>query len=301
MNAMTSVSLLFDERVAQADGLRASLWRRLVREPLVLFALIGAAIFALAHVVEQRKQEAERAIGLDAGLSARLANLYRTQFGVSPAPAQLQVIVDDYIDDEVVYREALRLGLDQDDEIIRRRLIQKLEFLQRDSIASIGTGQADLRTYYEAHPQLFSVGARVSFTHAYFNPDRGGDAQALSRAHEARVQLRAGRAVDDDAFPLEQEYSALTRDEAVRLFGASGFVDALFAAPTNEWSEPVRSGFGWHLVKVTAADPARVLPLEAVLPDVRAAYLHDATARARRAQLDALRARYHVVSRAPTP
>jgi hypothetical protein len=298
MNSMISVSLPRAERVAHAPAVLVSLWRRLVREPLVHFALLGALVFAIAHVVEQRKQETELGIGIDAGLNERLANLYRAQFGVSPAPAQLKVIVDDYIDDEVLYREGLRLGLDQDDEIIRRRLIQKLEFLQRDSIASVTPEPAELRAYYEAHPQLFSVGGRVSFTQVFFNPDRDGDAQALGRAREAQSQLPAGRAIDDDAFPLEQEYSALTRDEVARLFGAASFVDTLFAAQANDWSAPVRSGFGWHLVKVTTADPARVLPFDEVLPDVRAAYLHEATARARREQLDTLRARYHVVLRA---
>src|SRR5262245_37842217 len=116
---MNSVSLPLGRPVLRAPSL--------LREPLLHFALIGAAIFGLAHVVEQRQEAAQSNIGLDAGLGQRLANLYRTQFGVLPDDGQLRIIVDDYIDDEVLYREALRLGLDQDDEIVRRRLIQKLE------------------------------------------------------------------------------------------------------------------------------------------------------------------------------
>jgi peptidyl-prolyl cis-trans isomerase C len=87
----------------------------------------------------------------------------------------------------------------------------------------------------------------------------------------------------------------------VRIFGSSGFVDGVFAQRPGEWSEPLRSGFGWHLVKVTAAEPARVQPFEQVLPDVRAAWLNEATAQARRKQLDALRGRYQIVSRGAAP
>jgi peptidyl-prolyl cis-trans isomerase C len=275
-----------------------NLLRRVVREPLLHFIVLGVAIFALAHVVEARKQAEEMRIGLDDGLDARLANLYRAQFGVAPTDAQLRILVGDYIDDEVLYRESLRLGLDQDDEIIRRRLIQKLEFLQRDAVASADPTPGDLRAYYDAHPALFSAGARVSFEHVYFNPDHDGDAEALARAREARLKLLAGEvAIRDNAFPREREYVALTREDATRQFGESGIVDALFTARTGEWTEPQRSGFGWHLVRVATEEPAKLLPFDAVLPDVRAAWLHDATAKQRRAQLDDLRARYHVVSR----
>ena len=186
---MNAVSLPLEAREAPA-GTHLSIWRRWAREPLLHFALIGAAIFVLAHFVEQARQASQTSIIVDAGLRERLANLYRTQFGVAPTSAQLQIIVDDYLDDEVLYREALQLGLAEDDEIIRRRLIQKLEFLQRDSIASANPGADELRSYYDAHPAQFSVAERVSFTHAYFSPDRGGDAQALARAAIARTQAR---------------------------------------------------------------------------------------------------------------
>ncbi|HTU66161.1 MAG TPA: peptidyl-prolyl cis-trans isomerase [Steroidobacteraceae bacterium] len=276
--------------------LSRSSWTRLWREPLVHFALIGAAIFVVAHAVEQRRQAAELRIEVDSSLDERLGNLYRTQFGASASAAQLRSIVDDYLDDEVLYRESLRLGLDQDDEIIRRRLIQKLEFLQRDSIASANPSTHELRAYYDAHPGTFAVPPRVSFAQLYFSPDAGGEARALARAREARVALAAGNPVDADA-AFDPGYDAVTRADAARVFGASPLVDALFATPAGQWSEPVRSGFGWHLVRVTAVEPARELPFEQVLPDVRGAFLHDATAKARRAQLDQLRARYHVVAK----
>lgn len=297
---MNAVSLPLRARETPA-GTQLSIWRRYAREPLLHFALIGAAIFVLAHFVEQARQESQVSVIVDAGLRGRLENLYRTQFGVAPSAAQLQVIVDDYIDDEVLYREAQRLGLGEGDEIIRRRLIQKFEFLQRDSVANSNPAPAELRAYYDAQPEQFSAVERASFTHVYFSADRGGEARALQRAREARESFSRGEAATGDDFPLEHEYSALSRDEIVRIFGSPAFVDGVFAQRSDDWSEPLRSGFGWHLVKVSATEPAKVLPFEQVLPDVRAAWLHEATAQARRKQLDALRARYRVVSRGARP
>jgi peptidyl-prolyl cis-trans isomerase C len=281
---------------------RGSPWRRILREPLVHFALIGAAIFAVAQVAQQLKQTSQTQLIVDAGLNQRLSALYRAQFGVAPTASQLQAIADDYLDDEVLYREALRLGLEQDDEIIRRRLIQKLEFLQRDAMASTNPPQAELRAFYARHTQQFSAPPRVSFAQVYFSADQGGDARAKTRAREAREhwQLR-GAMPDGDASTFEAEYSEVTRDDATRLFGSSELVARLFSQAPGDWSPPVHSGLGWHLVKVLSVEPGRVLPFEQVLPDVRAAYLNEAAAEERRRRLDNLRARYHVAAREFTP
>jgi len=293
---MNSVSLT-RERGIDSRPARVSRWHKIAREPLVHFALIGAAIFAGAHLADDWQRQQQMTIVVDAGLRGRLASLYRTQFGVAPTAQQLEIVVDDYIDDEVLYREALRLGLGDDDEIVRRRLIQKLEFLQRDSAINVDPAEPDLRAYYDAHPELFSTGARVSFSQRYFNADRGGDAQAQARALTARTQLLAGEPVDGDDFDSGYDFAALTRPQAERLFGASALVDAVFSSQAGDWSEPVRSGLGWHVVKTTAVEPPRVLPFEEVLPDVRGAYLHEATSRARRTRFDGLRAHYHIESR----
>ena len=276
-----------------------TVWRRLLREPLLHFALIGALIFAAAHVVSEARRASQARIVVDGALRERLGNLHRAQFGVLPTKAQLDTIVESYVDDEVLYREAIELGLDQDDEIIRRRLIQKLEFLQREASdqpdAGVGgASDAELRAYYDSHRAQFSEPARVSFSHLYFSPDRG-EADAFARATRAHAELLAtDHAVAADVFPLDTSYDAISRDDATRVFGLAPMVDALFAQGSAGWSQPVRSGFGWHLVKITAFSAPRVAPYDEVVPDVRAIYLQERSALTKRKQLDALRARYHV-------
>jgi peptidyl-prolyl cis-trans isomerase C len=277
----------------------ASRWRQLGREPLLHFVLLGALIFVAAHIVEEKRRSSQVQVVVDSGLRQRLANLHRAQFGVAPTATQLDTLVEGYVDDEVLYREAIRLGLDQDDEIIRRRLIQKLEFLQRDAgtrtEAQAEVSDQELRNYYDAHREQFAAPARASFTHVYFNPDRAGAADAFARATRARAELLAtGNAPAADAFPLDSSYDSMSPNDAKQLFGAAPFVDALFGQVTGSWSQPVRSGFGWHLIKVKQLIPARVAPYDEVAPDVRAAYFQEANARARKKQLNTLRARYHV-------
>jgi peptidyl-prolyl cis-trans isomerase C len=291
---MNAVSLPASAR----DIKRLSAWRKFIHEPLLHFVLAGAAIFVVAHVIADSKRDTASTIILDGGLHQRLADLYSKQFGVKPTAAQLQVIVDDYLDDEVLYREALQLGLDGDDEIVRRRLIQKLEFLQRDTVSQAQPAPEKLRAYYTAHVDRFTNAARVTFDQLYFDSNRGGEAKALERAKHAHDELLHGRLPrDTDSFPLESDFTALTRDDAARVFGASNLVDSLFDSRSSEWSAPVRSGFGWHLVKVTAFEAPRAATFEEVLPEVRREYLQEEVARARRERLDALRARYHVAPR----
>jgi hypothetical protein len=264
-------------------------------EPLVHFVLIGALIFAAAHVVERHREEANTRIVVDKPLEQRIAKLQLTQAGVLPDQRQLQLLVESYIDDEVLYREALRLGLEQDDEIIRRRLIQKLEFLHRDATATIEPTEAQLQAYFNARSERFTEPARVSFEHVYFSPDHGGEDQALRRADNARsVLVRQGIASTSDPFPLQDVYSSITRNDAAQLFGTSPFIDALFSMAPGEWSQPVRSGYGWHLIKVTGLVGSSQRTYEDAREDVRTAYLQEAGARGKRRQLDALRARYHV-------
>jgi peptidyl-prolyl cis-trans isomerase C len=230
----------------------------------------------------------------------RIAALERAQSGVTPQGPQLERLVANYVDDEVLYREALRLGLDRNDEIIRRRLIQKLEFLQHDAAGDINVDDVALRAYYDAHPAKFTEPERVSFTHLYFSPDRGGDAAAQVRARLAHSALAAGdESAAGDTPPVAPGYDALTTTDARQLFGSSAFVDALDTGGTGQWIGPVRSGYGWHLLRIRERLPARAADFNQVRAEVRAEYLRDLTDAARRRQLDDLRVRYRVALAAP--
>ncbi|MFT4047230.1 MAG: peptidylprolyl isomerase [Solimonas sp.] len=269
--------------------------RRALREPLLQFLLLGAAIFAIAHAIERHRSNAERQIVIDDGTVGRLAQLYRMQMGATPSPARLEALIDGHVRDEVLYREALRMGLDRDDEIVRRRLVQKMDFLNRDSAAVPESGDAALRAYYGAHTAEFAEAPRLSFTHRYFSPDLDGEQGARRRADAALRELRLQRPAQSDRFALQDHYDGLTPPELEQIFGRSPIVDGLLRAPPGEWSGPLQSGYGWHLVQVTQRRDAYVPPFEQVLERVRAAWIEQERRKLDDAGFAALRSRYEVL------
>jgi len=269
-----------------------------LREPFFHFLLLGALIFAAAHVVQNERLASDHRIVVDARLRQRIVEINQTQNGVTPGPEQLERLVDDYIDDEVMYREAVRLGLDRDDEIVRRRLIQKMQFLRSDLAAAPKPDEKALRLFYDTHPGLFASPSSASVEQLYFSADRGGWGEAEARARRAHDQLEHGKtsaAPVDDPFPFEIPPQNLSRLEAARLFGDTPIVDALLEAPEGEWSEPVRSAYGWHLIKLRNRRISSIAPFAEMRTQVLSAYLQEHSRAAERRELDALRARYEIV------
>jgi peptidyl-prolyl cis-trans isomerase C len=279
-------------------------WRRLGREPFLQFIVLGALIFAVAHVAQRERATSQRRIVVDERLRQRIVQTSQTQSGITPSPEQLERLIGDYIDEQVMYREALRMGLDQDDEIIRRRLIQKMQFLQRDLATVPPPGESELRAYYGAHPELFTSASGVSFDQLYFSADQGGWTKAEGRARGALDQVRQrstrSPAPQDDSFPFQIPVEDLTHLDAVRIFGDTGIVEALFSTPEGQWSEPVRSAYGWHLIRVNHRQEANVAAFSQVRTQVESAYLQDQTQAAQRRELAALRAHYDIVRPADT-
>jgi peptidyl-prolyl cis-trans isomerase C len=259
---------------------------------------IGALLFLSASVGQSRHAAALHRIVIDSRLEQRLIELERAQSGLTARSEQLAKLVDDYVDDEVRYREALRLGLDHDDEIVRRRLIQKVQFLQHDLAAPSAPTDEELRVFFAAHSAAFGVPATVSFEQLYFSADPGGWERARARAVQARAQLvgppslRARRASND--FPLPMPDGELSRAQIASILGDTPILDTLFGSPLEAWSVPVRSAYGWHLVKVTHRTPSQLPAFEQIRAQVEAAWRDEHTQAAERRGLEALRAQYQV-------
>jgi hypothetical protein len=287
------------EAAVAADGAgRPRTWRRIdavLREPLLHFFIVGLVIFLAAQ--GWRQAHDVRRIVVTPERVADLSTKYRMQFGTPPTRAQLDGLIDGYVEEEVLYREGVSQHLDRDDEIVRRRIAQKAQFLQQDLPPADPT-DAQLQAFYDSHPATYASPPRYSFSHLYFSPGEDGEAGAYARAKAALGKLNAGVApsqVAADAFPDLNSYAATSVSEVVRIFGASPFAAALPKAPVGQWSGPYRSGYGWHLVRLDAATPAKVSLFAAVRERVRADYFQDAHDRAGDRALAAARSRYTVV------
>lgn len=269
---------------------------RLVREPLAQFFVLGALIFVAAGYFEHASDQADRRIVVTEATVERLAQRYRAEMGFPATEQQLKALVDAYVRDEALYREAVRLHLDDQDEIIRRRLVQKMQFLVSDVSLDGSPSRAVLRGYYAAHPERFTNPPAVAFHHIYFSPDHGGSEQARRRAEQAEGPLARGadwRTLGDE-FPLQARYGDLARQDMIQLFGDTPMVHALFIVPVRRWSGPFRSGYGWHLVFVDKRRAPTIPPFETIQDRVRGSYLDDARAKAAQDAQRRLLARYDV-------
>jgi hypothetical protein len=231
--------------------------RKLLREPLLHFMLLGFGLFLLHGWIAAPTAGSGKSILITQGRIEQLATGFARMHQRAPAPNELESLIDDAIREEIYYREAKALGLDQDDTIVRRRLRQKLEFVSEDVVPVPEPTDAQLRDYLQAHPEKFRSEARYSLSQVYINPQRHGQRLAghmqVLLAELQRVGATADARKLGDALLLENRFQNITASEVVRLFGA-GFETALRALPTNEWQGPVPSGYGVHFVFVDKRD-----------------------------------------------
>ncbi len=243
-----------------------------LREPLVHFLLAGAALLALSSVFGNTAGTTQNRIEVSAAEIDRLRELWTRQWGRAPDSKQLDNLVADYVREEIYYREARASGLDKDDTIVRRRLVEKMEFLSQE-IASAEPTDAELEQYFAANRVKYTIPAEAGFTHIYFSTSRRGAAafddarNALSRLNSSALDAAESTklaATLGDSFMLQSEYPPQTRDQIKDLFGDEFAAKVLDLEP-GSWAGPIQSSYGWHLVRVTEHLPER----QPALRDVR--------------------------------
>jgi peptidyl-prolyl cis-trans isomerase C len=259
-----------------AERSRSAMLRRFAREPLVHFLVAGTVLFGLATLYERVTNTGANAnqIQVSAPEIQRLREVWIRQWGRSPDSRQMESLINDYVRDEVLYREALASGLDKDDTIIRRRLVEKMEFLSQE-LASATPSDKDLQEYFDQHRDTFRIPAQIAFTHIYFSTSKRGSA-AEGDAGRALARLSSHQTSSPelsslgDPFMLQNEYPLQTQQQVKELFGDE-FARNLFQLESGAWAGPFRSGYGFHLVRVLQKLPSRIPEL----PEVRGQVLTD--------------------------
>jgi parvulin-like peptidyl-prolyl cis-trans isomerase-like protein len=223
-----------------------------------------------------------------------------------PTEQEVKGLLDEYLREEIAAREAVALGLDRDDTVIRRRLRQKFEFAAEDAIDAAPPTDAELQAWLDAHPATFTQDAEVSFLQVFLNPQRRGNSidDDARRLRDTLSQSGAQASIEaaGDSVMLPHDIPRSARTDVAQQFG-EGFADALLTLPVRTWTGPIRSGYGLHLVYVRESRAGR-LP---ALADIRPLVEREFTADRRRRHLDALYAaqleRYRIVieKRSVTP
>ena len=269
----------------------------LLREPLLQFIVLGAILFGLFHLVDREKAEAPARIVISSARIANLADGFARTWRRPPGKEELQGLVDDYIRDEVFYREGRAAGLDRDDVIIRRRVRQKMEFLAEDMSAP-EPGEEQLAAYLKANPERFRTEDRLTFQQVFLSAARRGRAIDDDSKQVANALDRGEAAVDKtalgDPFLLGEEFQAVSQSEVASLFGES-FAKQISVMEPGRWQGPISSSFGQHFVNIGERISGILPPLDAVRETVRREWSNARRLEAERKLYGSLRERYEIV------
>lgn len=235
---------------------------KLLREPLVQFLILGAVLsLVYAFASDAFEEDDARRIQITQAEVELLASGWERQWRRPPTEQELRSLIDARVREEVLYREALAVGLDQNDMVVRRRMVQKMEMLTQDVALLADPTDQELLTYFQEHVEEYRLPARVSFSHVYFNIDQRGataeeDARLVLTQIRAESPERQSAPARGDRFMLQYDYPLSSPSEVRRGFGGR-FADALFDLEPG-WHGPIASGYGLHLVNIREREEERL-------------------------------------------
>jgi peptidyl-prolyl cis-trans isomerase C len=269
----------------------------LLREPLLYFLLIGAALFIIYDLQNENVSNNKRIVISEVQVD-HLITLWEKNRQRLPTQVELQGMIEQQIREEVMYREALAMGLDKNDRIVRRRLAQKVEFISADLATLVEPTDAELQDYLATNSEQFILPARINFEHVYINTSK----------HKNNVEAYAKRLLNEltqassdvdintigDSLLLDQQYEKQTEHDVSRLFGES-FASKLFTLPAGNWQGPVQSGYGFHLVRINNKTENQQPELYTVRAKVRLEWLSQQRREMDKIFYNSLRQRYEIV------
>jgi hypothetical protein len=258
---------------------------RWLTDPLVVFLAGGLLIFWVAGFTNPAKREVIEVTTTDLD---RIRDQWQAQMGREPGAEELNGLVEQFVHEEIYYREALKSGLDDNDTIIRRRLVQKLTFLTEDLATGAPPTVAELEDWFADNAERYRKPERFTFSHRYFSHDRRDDAHG-----DALVAL-SDPTNEGDPFMLQRDYAQRSEREIGNLLG-NEFATALAAlAPGSNWQGPLPSAYGFHLVVLRERLPSELPGFAQVRERVAADYQAERRAQANDAYFEAVRSRYDV-------
>lgn len=270
---------------------------RLLREPLLHFLALALTIFAAYSFMGQWQVEETDRIDVTAERIEQLGILFAATWQRPPTAEELKGLIDDYVKEEIYYREAKKLGLDVDDTVIRRRLRLKMEFLNDAVVDSLTPSDAELDAYLNANPAKFETDPETAFQQIFLNPQKRGE-KIGQDAGTILASLNNASAVDvmalGDATLLPAEFPLSSKVTISETFGPE-FADALDKLPAGKWAGPIASGFGLHIVRVSERKPGRIPLLAEVRSAVAREWANDRRKEVEEQRFNELLKRYDVV------
>jgi len=275
---------------------------RWLKEPLFHFLLIGAGLFMLyGWQSDDDAIQPDQIIFTEAKID-QLINLWERKWQRLPSQRELQALIEQQIREEVLYREALAIGLDKNDQVVRRRMSQKMEFISNDLASLAEPDDEQLQSYLDEHTQKFSIPRRISYSQVYLNASQRGD--QIDAEAEKLLEELSESAIDvdismlGDAFMGGYSFNDETDFGVSRLFGQA-FAQQIFKMPVGQWAGPVESAYGLHLVRVDSRTDSRLPLLEQVRDKVRVEWVAEQQRKTNDMLYSELRKRYEIIIEGP--
>ena len=249
--------------------------RKLLKEPLIHFILAALTVFVAYELSERHSERRSQTIVISDADLENMAALYTAETGALPPPEDVSAMISDHVRQQVLIREARKLGLQNDDTVIDRRLAQLMEFMVADMVPNQQPSQSELESWYNTHSERFYEPQRISFRHVFISDRSTKDVGAIQKKLNSSEAdwIRLG-----DPFMLQRQYGTLPYREIVRIFGKP-FADALFQLELEPvWQGPIRSSLGEHIVQIQERQIATLPPFQ----DIRQTVLKDWTEHQRR-------------------
>lgn len=274
---------------------------KLIKDPLVHFLVVGAAIFAVSYWLNPPEADSTGQITITAEDVEKMRNTIALVQGRPATEAEVTSLIEARIREEVMYREALATGLDRDDTVVRNRLIEKMTFLTENVAEPPAPTDEELATYFAAQSGRFVIPARVTFEHVFFGTERRGEraradaAAALGGLQKSNKPMSLAELVKaGDPLPLWNRYDAMPNSDVALAFGDE-FAAGLAPIAPGTWQGPIQSRYGWHLVRVIERSPERQPELDEVRDAVQTAYITERRDTENKARYEAMRGRYKVI------
>ena len=274
-----------------------------LKEPLFHFLLIGAGIFLVYGLTANESEDEVNGIDITAARADRMVTMWEKRWNRPPTQEEFNGLTDQYINEEILYREALAMGLDSDDPVVRRRLAQKVKFISNDIITIDTPTDAQLQSYLDTHASRYQLAGKITFQHIYFNPAKhNADMETEATDLLARL-LEVNNGIDmesvGDGFLHGTAFSNMKEFEVNRLLGKK-FTKELFSQPVGKWIGPLASSYGLHLIYIESKSEAKTASLKMARESVLEDWTSDERKKANDAFIANLRKEYEVVISKPT-
>jgi hypothetical protein len=273
---------------------------KFLRLPLVQFVLVGIGIYLIyAFVAKQNEEQEDTTIVVSAQQVALLESTWQQRWMRAPTPEELEGQIQQVVQENMLYREAVAMGLDKNDPVIRRQLAMKLERLVQDLVMGVEPTDEELKAYFETNKADYAEPERITLTQIFFDPDKRGDA-TLTDAEALKLKLQAlenpaeDSAEMGDSFMLQRYFPERSQLEISKVLGG-GFSESVFKLSEGEWHGPVLSGYGVHLVYIHARVQAPPPSFEFVKDRVRNDYQAQKRSDTKELFIDGLLEKYEVV------